>query len=45
MFSTKIADFTKMTFSNSVQLKMIKIQTVFGTQKVIKSDFFQLSLA
>ena len=51
MFSTKISDqtqclldlvlvSTKMTFSNSIQLKMIKISTVFGTLEVIKSDFF-----
>ena len=30
----------KMTFSNSIQLKMVKIPTVSGTQEAIKNDFF-----
>ena len=38
--STKISDLTKMTFSDSIQLKMVKISTVSGTQKVIKNDSF-----
>ena len=38
--SAKISDLTKMTFSNSIQLKMIKVPTVSGTQEVIKYDFF-----
>ena len=36
--STKISDLAKMTFSNSIQLKMIEISTVSRTQKVIKID-------
>ena len=52
--SAKLSDLSKMTFSNSVQLKMIetldniaflKISAVFETQNVIKNDFFWLSLA
>ena len=38
--STKISDLNKKTFSNSIQLKIIKISTVSGTQEVIKNDFF-----
>ena len=38
--STKISDLNKKTFSNSIQLKIIKISTVIGTQEVIKNDFF-----
>ena len=47
--SAKLSDLSKMTFSNSVQLKMIetldniaflKISAVFETQNVIKNDFF-----
>ena len=29
-----------MNFSNSIQLKMIKISTVSGAQELIKNDFF-----
>ena len=38
--SAKISDLTKMTFSNSIQLKMIKVSTVSGTHEIIKNDFF-----
>ena len=38
--STKISDLNKNTFSNSIQLKIIKISTVSWTQEVIKNDFF-----
>ena len=47
--SAKLSDLSKMTFSNSVQLKMIetldniaflKVSAVFETQNVIKNDFF-----
>ena len=47
--SAKLSDLSKMTFSNSVQLKMLetldniaflKISAVFETQNVIKNDFF-----
>ena len=38
--TTKISDMTKMAFSYSIQLKMIKISTVSETQEVIKNDVF-----
>ena len=37
--STKISDLTKMTFSSSIQLKIIKISTFSETQEVIKMTF------
>ena len=38
--TAKISDMTKMAFSYSIQLKMIKISTVSETQEVIKNDVF-----
>ena len=38
--STKISDHTKMTVFDSIQIKMIKISKVSGTQKVVRNDFF-----
>ena len=40
----KFLDLTKMTFSNSTRLEMIKTSTVSGIQEVIKNDFSQLNL-
>ena len=41
--SYKISDLTKMTFSNSIQVKLIKISTVSGTQEVMINDLFQVN--
>ena len=38
--TSKISDMTKMAFSYSIQLKIIKISTVSETQEVIKNDVF-----
>ena len=42
---TKISDLTKMTFSNTIQLKMIKISIASRTKEVIKNEFFKLNIA
>ena len=41
--SYKISDLTKMTFSNSIQVKLIKNSTVSGTQEVMINDLFQVN--
>ena len=38
-----LKNLTKMTFSNSIQVKMIKISTVPGTQEVMINDLFQVN--
>ena len=40
VINNKVSVLTKTTFSNSIQLKIIKISTVFGTQEDIENVFF-----